>query len=90
MQAPIGLFSYGLTDPYGAEFHFVVHHHGPKIPAFMPDMIQTLAGGCTDARIPEQGGRSPWNDYAVSPDYGLEFGRLGPNACASVQFSILQ
>jgi hypothetical protein len=59
------------------------------IPAFMPDMIQTLAGGCTDTGIPAQGAPSPWNDYAGSPAYGQEFGRLGPNACASVQFSIL-
>jgi hypothetical protein len=89
VQAPIGLLSNGLIDPYGAEIHFVVHHHGPMIPEFMPDMIHTLAGGCTDPGIPEQGAPSPWNDYAVSAAYGEEFGRLGPNACASVQYSIL-
>lgn len=89
VQAPVGLLSNGLIDPYGAEFHLVVHHHGPVIPEFMPDMIQSLAGGCTDAGIPAQGEPSPWNDYALSPEYGGEFGRLGPNACLSVQFSIL-
>jgi hypothetical protein len=89
VQAPVGLFSNGLIDPHGAEFHLVVHHHGPMIPEFMPDMIQSLAGGCTDAGIPAQGAPSPWNDYALSAAYGGEFGRLGPNACASVQFSVL-
>jgi hypothetical protein len=90
VQAPAGLLSYGLIDPFGAELHLVVHHHGPVIPEFMPDMIHTLAGGCTDAGIPEQGASSPWNDYALSPGYGGEFGRLGPNACLSVQYSILR
>jgi hypothetical protein len=89
VQAPVGLLSNGLIDPYGAEIHVVVHHHGPVIPAFMPDMIQSLAGGCTDSGIPAQGAPSPWNDYALSAAYGGEFGRLGPNACESVQFSIL-
>lgn len=89
VQAPIGLLSNGLIDPYGAEFHLVVRDHGPVIPEFMPDMIHSLAGGCTDAGIPAQGEPSPWNDYADSEDYGGEFGRLGPNACVDVQFSIL-
>lgn len=89
VQAPVGLLSNGLIDPYGAEIHLVVHDHGQMIPEFMPDMIQSLAGGCTDAGIPAQGEPSPWNDYAVSESYGGEFGRLGPNACLSVQFSIL-
>lgn len=89
VQAPVGLFSYGLVDPFGAEVHLVVHNHGPVIPEFMPDMIQSLAGGCTDAGIPAQGAPSPWNDFALSPAYAQEFGRLGPNACLSVQYSIL-
>jgi hypothetical protein len=89
VQAPVGLLSNGLVDPYGAEIHVVVHHHGQAIAAFMPDMIQSLAGGCTDSGIPAQGAPSPWNDYALSAAYGGEFGRLGPNACESVQFAIL-
>jgi hypothetical protein len=90
VQAPVGLLSNGLIDPYGAEIHVVVHDHGPAIPQFLPDMIQSLAGGCTDSGIPAQGAPSPWNDYALSAAYGGEFGRLGPNACASVQYSILR
>jgi hypothetical protein len=90
VQAPVGLLSNGLIDPFGAELHLVVHNHGPVIPEFMPDMIQSLAGGCTDAGIPAQGESSPWNDYALGAAYGQEFGRLGPNACLSVQYSILR
>jgi hypothetical protein len=89
VQAPVGLLSNGLIDPFGAEFHLVVRDHGPLIPAFMPDMIQTLAGGCTDTGLPAVGAPSPWNDYALSEAYGGEFGRLGPNHCLDVQFSIL-
>jgi hypothetical protein len=89
VQVPVGLFANGLIDPFGAEIHLVVHDHGPLNPAFMPDMIQSLAGGCTDAGIPAQGASSPWNDFALSPGYAQEFGRLGPNACESVQYSIL-
>ena len=89
-QAPAGLFSYGLTNPLGAEFHMVVRDHGPVIPEFMPDMIHSLAGGCTDAGIPAPGADSPWNDYALSPQYGGEYGRLGPNLCIDQQFSLIR
>ena len=46
----------------------------------MPDMIQTVDGGCTDAGIPAPGANSPWNSHA--------FGMRGPNACQSVQFAV--
>lgn len=36
-----------LTDPEGAEVHLVVRCHGPKDPEFMPDQINSFAGGCT-------------------------------------------
>ena len=72
---PVGLPAYGLESAFDAEIQFVVHHHGPMIPSYMPDMIKTVDGGCTDAGI-----ASPWNDH--------EFGRRGPNTCQSVQFAI--
>lgn len=78
---PVGLPAYGLLDPFGAEFHFVVHDHGPMIPEFMPDMVTTLDGGCTDAGVPAPGVSSPWNDH--------EYGARGPNTCQSVQFAVL-
>jgi hypothetical protein len=50
------------------------------MPAYMPDMIQTVDGGCSDAGIPAPGANSPWNNHV--------FGMRGPNACQSVQFAV--
>lgn len=83
-NGPVGFPAYGLEDPQGAEIHFVVHEHGPMLPAYMPDMIQTIDGGCTDTGVPFAGADSPWNNYAGDPGVGA-FGRRGPNTCASVQ-----
>ena len=77
----------GLTNPLGAEIHLVVHHHGPKLPEYMPDMIQSIDGGCTDAGVPAAGVPSPWNLYDGDPPEG-GFGRRGPNTCSSVQFAV--
>lgn len=85
-NAPVGLPAYGLEDPAGAEFHLVVHDHGPVDPVYLPDMIQSIDGGCTDAGVPAAGVSSPWNDYA-GPLMGA-FGRRGSNTCASVQFAV--
>ncbi len=82
ISAPIGLPAFGLVDPAGAEVLLVVHEHGPMLPAYLPDQIQTVGGGCTDAGIPAPGVASPFNAYA-----GAEYGRRGPNTCRSVQFS---
>jgi hypothetical protein len=46
----------------------------------MPDMIQSVDGGCFDAGIPEPGVDSPWNNYA--------FGRRGPNTCHTIQIAV--
>lgn len=86
-NGPVGLPAYGLENPFGAEFHLVVHHHGSKLPAFMPDMIQSIDGGCTDAGVPSAGAASPWNDYSGPAGVGA-FGRRGPNTCASVQAAV--
>ena len=42
----------------------------------MPDMIQTIAGGCVNAGI----GAPVWDSYE-----GPEFGRRGPNTCMTIQ-----
>lgn len=81
VNAPVGLPAHGLMDPYQAEIHLAVHDHGPKRPEFLPDMIQTVDGGCTDAGIPVAGVSSPWNDYPG-------FGRRGPNTCVTVQAAV--
>ena len=85
VQAPLGLAANGLMDPYDAEIHFIVKDHGPKLPAYLPDMIHTLAGGCTDTGIPEAGASSPWNDYT-----GPEYGERGPNTCKDILASVHQ
>ncbi len=54
----------------------MVHDHGPMIPTLLPDMIQTIDGGCTNAGVVP-----PWNDH--------EYGRRGPNTCQSVQIALL-
>jgi len=82
ISAPIGLPAFGLVDPEGAEILLVVHEHGPLLPAYLPDQIQTVGGGCTDAGIPAPGVASPFNAYT-----GPEYGRRGPNTCRSIQFS---
>jgi hypothetical protein len=86
-NGPIGVPAYGLEDAYGAEIHLVVHSHGPKLPAFMPDMIQTIDGGCFDAGVPEAGVPVLWNAYDGPAGVGA-FGRRGPNTCASVQVAV--
>jgi len=35
-----------LTDPLGAEIHFVVRSHGPAIPGMVEEQTTTLNGGC--------------------------------------------
>ena len=85
-NGPVGLPAYGLEDPYGAEVQLVVHNHGPVIPGYLPDMIKSIDGGCTDAGVPEAGVPSPWNDYA-GETVGA-YGRRGPNTCQSVQFAV--
>jgi hypothetical protein len=49
-QSPLqefGLCKDGLTNPSGAEVHFVVRSHGPRIPGLVSEQIRTFAGGCT-------------------------------------------
>lgn len=36
-----------LTDPMGAEVHLIVRCHGPATPEFLPEQINSFAGGCT-------------------------------------------
>jgi hypothetical protein len=72
LNEPVGLPAYGLEDPSGAEIWLIVHDHGPVIPTLLPDMIQTVDGGCVNAGI-----APPWNNH--------QYGRRGPNTCQSVQ-----
>jgi hypothetical protein len=38
----------GLTNPHGADFHLIVHDHGPAIPGRIHDMTHTFRGGCSN------------------------------------------
>jgi hypothetical protein len=66
------------TNASGAEIWLAVHDHGPKIPAFLPDMMTTIAGGCENVGI----GAPIFDDYE-----GPEFGRRGPNTCRTIQIT---
>jgi hypothetical protein len=68
-----------FTDPTMAEVHLVLNDHGPKLPAYMPDMIRTYRGGCTDESLP------PPFPASAKAD-----GTPGPNTCRLVQFAIFQ
>jgi hypothetical protein len=78
LLAPLGRPAPGVTNPRGAEIHLLVHNHGPVIPEFMPDMIQTFNGGCQ-----HPGG--PFPD-PLPPEYGA----MGPNTCRTIQLSVHQ
>ncbi len=68
----------GLEDAYGAEIHLVVNDHGPALPEFMPGMVRTYRGGCSDA--------SPFP--AVFPATALADGEVGPNICRLFQAAV--
>ncbi|MDX1646872.1 MAG: hypothetical protein R3304_06995 [Longimicrobiales bacterium] len=83
---PVGLPAYGLESPGRAEIYLIVHDHGPANAAYMPSMIQSIDGGCTDTGVPEAGVASPWNDYSGPP--AGAFGVRGPNTCASARIAL--
>ncbi|MGI9625519.1 MAG: hypothetical protein ACR2QM_01675 [Longimicrobiales bacterium] len=97
VEAPVGLPSYGLTNPHGAELFFVVHDHGPKIRKYMPDMVRSIDGGCYDAGTPFAGrddsgnpnewAGTPWNVGPAGPTKLPGYGRRGPNTCQGVQIA---
>lgn len=69
-----------LHNPLGAEYHFVVNDHGPRLAEHMPDMIRTYRGGCSDD--------SPFPP--IFPDTALADGEPGPNRCLLYQVAIFQ
>lgn len=73
---PPGVNPPGLLNPMGSEIHLIVHTHGPMIPDYMPDMIQTFGGGCVDPGPPFTGLWFP------------EWGAQGPNNCLSQQVGV--
>jgi hypothetical protein len=58
---------------------FVVNDHGPLLPEFLPEMIQTYRAGCTDASLP-----------AIFPATARGDGTPGPNTCRLFQVAVFQ
>lgn len=71
---PAGWLGNGLTDPRGAEVHLVLNDHGPALSAYLPSMIASYRGGCTDASLP-----------GVFPPTAFADGEPGPNTCRLYQ-----
>ena len=69
----------GFTDPTTAEIHVVLNDHEDRLPDYMPNMIQTYRGGCTDESLPP-----PFPDSAKAD------GVPGPNTCRLAQFAIFE
>ncbi len=67
-----------LEDARGAEIHLVVNDHGPALSEFMPGMIKTYRGGCSNA--------SPFP--GVFPATALADGEVGPNICRLYQAAV--
>lgn len=70
----------GLVDPAGAEVHLVVNDHGPALSEFMPGMIRTYRGGCSNS--------SPFPP--IFPPTALADGEVGPNTCRLTQVAIFR
>ncbi|HVR77014.1 MAG TPA: hypothetical protein VMS99_01340 [Acidimicrobiia bacterium] len=64
-----------LEDARVADIHLVINDHGPALPEFMPGMIHSYRGGCSDA--------SPFP--AIFPATALADGEVGPNICRLYQ-----
>jgi hypothetical protein len=67
-----------LENSLGAEIHLVINDHGPMLPEFMPGMIHTYRGGCSDS--------SPFPP--VFPPSALADGEVGPNTCRLYQAAV--
>jgi hypothetical protein len=67
-----------LQDAATAEVHLVINDHGPMLPAFMPSMIHSYRGGCSDS--------SPFPP--VFPATALADGEVGPNTCRLYQAAV--
>lgn len=67
-----------FDDAQTAEIHLVLNDHGPKLAEFMPGMIKTYRGGCSDS--------SPFP--GIFPPSALADGEAGPNTCRLAQSAI--
>ncbi len=71
------LFETDFVSPETAEYHLVIHDHGPLIPELAADMLSSFRGGCTLESVPPH--------YPVS---ARSDGQGGPNTCVSRQVAL--
>lgn len=69
-----------LESSIGAEVHLVINDHGPMLPDFMPGMIHTYRGGCSN--------QSPFPP--PFPPSALADGEPGPNTCLLYQAAVFR
>lgn len=76
-KVPTNLFDTEFVTPETAEYHLVIHDHGPLIPALAADMLSSFRGGCTLESVPPH-----------YPDTARSDGEGGPNTCVSRQVAL--
>lgn len=76
-DVPTNLFETTFTTPETAEYHLVIHDHGPLIPELAADMLSSFRGGCTLDSVPPH-----------YPDSARSDGTGGPNECVSRQVAL--
>ena len=74
---PNSLFETDFVSPETAEYHLVIHDHGPLIPGIAADMLSSFRGGCTLESVPPH-----------YPDKARSDGEGGPNTCVSRQVAL--
>lgn len=74
---PTNLFETDFVSPMTAEYHLVIHDHGPLIPALAADMLSSFRGGCTLESVPPH-----------YPDSARSDGEGGSNTCVSRQVAL--
>lgn len=74
---PTNLFETDFVAPETAEYHLVIHDHGPLIPELAADMLSSYRGGCTLDSVPP-----------FYPDKARSDGEGGPNTCVSRQVAL--
>ncbi|MGH8945443.1 MAG: hypothetical protein ACRDVL_04780 [Acidimicrobiia bacterium] len=67
-----------FADAETAQIHLVINDHGTELAEFMPGMIETYRGGCSnDSPFPE-----------IFPPTALADGEVGPNTCRLTQSAV--
>lgn len=67
-----------FEDAETAQIHLVLNDHGPELAEFMPGMVETYRGGCSDD--------SPFPE--IFPATALADGEVGPNTCLLSQAAV--